>query len=84
VEARFDDKIGGVFGIISGTNVLPAGNFQLGPTGTLTALSDSGTDVQVATAAPAVTTSLDAKLSVPSAQPSGLYAGNVILTFSNA
>jgi predicted Rdx family selenoprotein len=84
VEARFADDIGGLFGLISGTNVLAASNFEMGPTGgSLVALSDSGADVEVATAPGGITTDLDAKLSVPSDQPPGDYAGTVILMFSN-
>ncbi len=62
--------------------MLPASNLELGPTGTLIALSDDGTDVQVATALVGIT-NLDAKLTVPATQPPGAYAGSVILTFSN-
>jgi hypothetical protein len=83
VDARFADSIGGFFGLISGSNVLFASNFAMGPSGgSLVALMDDGTDVQVATAAMG-TTDLDARLSVPADQLPGAYSGNVILTFSN-
>lgn len=82
VEARFTDSIGTTFGLISGANMLPASNFQLGPTGSLVALMDAGTDVQVVTV-PVGTLNLDAKLTVPAGQAPGAYSGNVILTFSN-
>jgi hypothetical protein len=83
VEARFEDSTGSLFGLISGSNVLPASDFQLGPTGSLVSLKIDGTDVEVATA-PVGTTHLNARLSIPSLQPYGSYAGRVILTFSNA
>jgi hypothetical protein len=82
VEARFADSVSPTFGLISGTNVLPASNFQLGPTGSLVSLNNDGTNVQVATAAVGIT-NLDARLSVPTLQPAGAYTGSVILTFSN-
>ncbi len=83
VEARFADSIGGIFGLVSGPDILAAHNFQLGPTGSIVALNDDGSDVQVATA-PVGHTLLDARLSVPATQQPGAYAGSVILTFSNA
>jgi len=84
VDARFADSVSGYFGLISGPNVLFASNFAMGPSGgSLIALMDDGTDVQVATAGVG-TTYLDARLSVPADQPPGAYSGNAILTFSNA
>lgn len=84
VEARFNDSnsIGGVYGLISGFNVLNASSFALGIPGALVPLSSSGFDVQVTIAPPGVTM-MDARLSVPSDQPSGDYSGTVVLTFSN-
>lgn len=81
VQARFNDSIAGVFGLISGANVLNASNFALGIPGALVLLNNTGADVQVATA-PGVT-ALDARLSVPSEQVAGDYNGTVILTFSD-
>jgi hypothetical protein len=88
VEARFADSLGTTFGLIAdfglpSATVLPASNFQLGTPGALVSLNDDGSDVQVATA-PVGITNLDARLSVPTMQPTGAYVGFVILTFSNA
>jgi len=82
VEARFNDSIGGVFGLISGANILNASNFALGLPSSLVPLSSFGADVQVAVAPPGVT-ALDARLGVPNEQAAGDYSGTVILTFSN-
>lgn len=83
VEARFNDSIAGVFGLVSGANVLNATNFALGILGALVPLSSLGTDIQVAVAPPGVT-ALDARLGVPSDAVAGDYSGTVILTFSNS
>lgn len=82
VEARFGDNIGGVFGLVSGANVLNASNFALGVPSALISLNNSGADVQVAVAPPGATV-LDARLGVPSDAVAGDYSGMVILTFSN-
>jgi len=82
VDARFNDSIGGVFGLVSGANMLNAGNFALGLPSSLTPLSSLGADVQVAVAPPGVT-ALDARLGVPNEQAAGDYSGTVVLTFSN-
>ncbi len=82
VEARFNDSIGGVFGLISGANVLNATNFALGLPGSLVPLNNSGANVQVAVAPPGVT-AMDARLGVPSDAIAGDYSGTVVLTFSN-
>ncbi|MCZ7383108.1 MAG: hypothetical protein O8C64_16245 [Candidatus Methanoperedens sp.] len=85
VDARFNDGIGGVYGLVSGSNVLPAGNFSLGNAPiTWTALDNNGNDTRVAIAPGYGTiTILDAKLDVPSTQPGGAYNGTVVLTFGN-
>ncbi len=86
VDARFNDSRGGIYGLVSGINVLPAGNFSLSknPSGSWTALNNSGANVQVAIAQGYGTiTILDAKLDVPSTQPGGAYNGTVVLTFGN-
>jgi hypothetical protein len=83
VEARFNDSIGGVFGLVSGANVLNATNFALGLPSSLVLLNSSGADVQVAVAPPGVT-ALDARLGVPNEQAAGDYTGTVVLTFSNS
>lgn len=82
VEARFNDSIAGIFGLVSGANVLNATNFALGTSGTLAPLNNSGVDMQVAIVPPGVT-AVDARLSVPSVQAAGDYSGMVVLTFSN-
>ena len=82
VEARFNDSISGVFGLISGANLLNATNFALGQSGSLVSLDNTGVDVQIATA-PSGVTALDARLDVPSEQVAGDYSGTVVLTFSN-
>ncbi|VVB87098.1 Cell surface glycoprotein [uncultured archaeon] len=82
VEAHFNDSIGGVFGLVSGANVLNATNFALGIPGVLVPQDNGGTDVQVAVAPPGVT-ALDARLGVPNEQAAGDYSGTVVLTFSN-
>jgi hypothetical protein len=82
VDARFNDSRGGVFGLVSGANVLNATNFALGLPSTLVPLNNTGADVQVAVAPPGVT-ALDARLGVPSEQVAGDYSGTVVLTFSN-
>lgn len=86
VDAKFNDSRGGIYGLVSGINVLPAGNFSLrqAPFGGWTALNNSGTDARVAIAPPNSTiTILDARLFVPLNQPGGAYNGTVILTFGN-
>ncbi|VVB84820.1 Uncharacterised protein [uncultured archaeon] len=83
VEARFNDSIGGVYGLISGANVLNATNFALGFPSALVSLDNNGSDVQVAVAPPGVT-ALNARLGVPNEQVAGDYGGTVILTFSNS
>jgi hypothetical protein len=86
VDARFNDSRGGVYGLVSGANVLNASNFDLRgpPTGIWTALNNSGADVRVATAqAFGTITVLDARLYVPPSQPGGSYSGTVVLTFGN-
>ena len=84
VEARFTTNYKGLFGLLSGTHVLEAKQFEMGPSGgTLVPLSNAGTDVLVAVA-PVGSSNLDAKLTVPSDQATGAYAGTVVLTFSNA
>jgi parallel beta-helix repeat protein len=82
VEARFNDSIGGVFGLVSGVNVLNATNFALGIPSALVPLSSLGADVQVVVAPPGMT-ALDARLAVPNEQAAGDYQGTVVLTFSN-
>ncbi len=86
VDARFSDSRGGVYGLVSGSNVLPAGNFSLrkAPIGSWTALNNGGNDTRVAIAQGYGTiTILDAKLDVPLTQPGGAYNGTVVLTFGN-
>ncbi len=83
VEARFSDSAGDVYGLLNGTNVLNATNFNLGLSGALMPLNITGANVQVAVVPPGVT-ALNAMLSVPFDQPSGDYSGTVILTFSNS
>ncbi len=86
VDARFTDDIGGIFGLISGANVLAASNFELRKDTALTwtALNSSGTDVYVTSAPPSgALTVLDARLTVPEGQPGGAYSGTVVLTFGN-
>ncbi len=83
VEARFNDSIGGVYGLVSSTNVLNATNFALGLPSSLVPLNNSGADVQVAVAPPGVT-AMDARLGVPADAVAGDYSGTVILTFSNS
>lgn len=88
VDARFKDNISGIFGLASGGFVLNASNFAMRETTEnmtpWTPLSDSGTDVRVATASPfGAITVLDARLYVPPTQPAGAYNGTVILTFGN-
>ena len=84
VEARFDASYNSLFGLISGNNdVLSAMNFYLGTTDPLPFLDETGNDVPVATA-PVGFSTLNATLSVPATQAPGNYAGNVILTFSDA
>lgn len=83
VEARFNDSIGGVYGLVSGANVLNATNFAFGLPSALMPLNTSGANVQVAVAPPGVT-ALDARLAVPNEQVAGDYSGTVILTFSNS
>ena len=82
VEARFNDSISGVFGLINGSNLLNATNFALGTSGSLIPMDYNGVDVQVTIAPPGVT-ALDARLGVPSEQVAGDYSGTVVLTFSN-
>ena len=82
VEARFNDSISGVFGLISGANLLNATNFALGQSDSLVSLDNNGTDVQIVTVPQGVTV-LDARLGVPSEQVAGGYSGTVVLTFSN-
>lgn len=83
VEARFNDSRGGVFGLVSGANVLNASNFALGLPSVIVPLSSSGADVQIAVAPPGVT-AMDARLGVPVNAVAGDYSGTVILTFSNS
>jgi cysteine-rich repeat protein len=83
VEARFATSTIVGYGLRSSKSMLLASNFEMGPTGTLVALHNDGTNVPVATV-PVGTLNLDAKLTVPSDQAPGTYDGNVILTFSNA
>lgn len=86
VDARFNDSRSGIYGLVSGLNVLPAGNFTLrqAPFGGWTPLNNSGADVRVAIAPGLGTiTTLDAQLGVPSNQPGGSYSGTVVLTFGN-
>jgi hypothetical protein len=86
VDARFNDSRFGVYGLVSGSNVIGAGNFSLAksPSGNWTALNNSGANVQVAIAPGYGTiTILNAKLSVPTNQTAGAYNGTVILTFGD-
>lgn len=87
VDARFNDSRSGVYGLVSGSNVIGASNFSLAksPSGSWTALNNNGANVQVAIApAFGAITILDARLSVPTNQTAGAYNGTVILTFGNA
>jgi len=86
VDAKINDSRSGIYGLVSGSNVLAAGNFSLrqAPSGGWTALNNGGTDARVAIALPSGTiTILDARLFVPTNQPGGAYNGTVILTFGN-
>jgi len=84
VEARFISGTETGLGMVSGANLVPGHYFQMGPSGgSLVALSDDSTDVEVATIPAGTTGNLDAKLSIPAMQPPGEYAGTVILIFSN-
>lgn len=86
VSAKFNDSRSGVYGLVSGSNVIGAGNFSLAksPSGSWTALNNSGGNVQVAIAPSNGTiTILDARLSVPTNQTAGAYNGTVILTFGD-
>ncbi len=86
VDAKFNDSMCGVYGLVSGSNVLNATNFNLrkAPSGSWTALNNSGADVRVAIASGyGAITILDARLYVPSGQPAGAYNGTVVLTFGN-
>ena len=85
VDARFSDNMFGVYGLVSGSNLLSASNFSLmeSPFGGWTSLNNSGADIRVATTPASGTTILDARLSVPPSQAGGSYSGTVILTFGN-
>ena len=86
VDARLSDNVGGVYGLVSGSNVLGGSNFSLAitNTGSWTSLNDAGSDARVATSPGfGALTILDARLFVPQAQPGGAYSGTVILTFGN-
>jgi hypothetical protein len=86
VEARFATSSGSNFGLISGTDVIPAINFKMGPSESaesLVHLDTGGEDVEVGVVPMGGTLSLDAELTVPSTQSPGVYLGYVILTYSN-
>ena len=86
VDARLSDNVGGVYGLVNGSNIIGASNFSLAKTntGNWTSLNNAGTNARVATAPGfGALTVLDARLFVPQAQPGGAYSGTVILTFGN-
>lgn len=87
VDAKFSTNVSSVYGLVDGSNVLNATNFALNETSvtrTWTDLNNTGADVRIGKALPnSVLTVLDARLSVPSAQPGGTYSGTVVLTFGN-
>ena len=86
IEAKFTtgnvDK-----GLVSGVNDLPASNFELKKVigGTYTALLNNGDNVEITPQLDddSVAYNYDAQLSVPAAQPAGVYSGTVVITWSN-
>lgn len=85
VDARFNDSLFGVYGLVSGSNLLSASNFSLmeSPFGGWNALDNSGADVRIANTPAEGTTVLNARLYVPPSQAAGSYSGTVILIFGN-
>jgi len=70
------------YGLVSGSELISASNFQLGDTNFNT-LNNDGSDVTLTDGVPAASiVTYDAKLQVPSGQAAGSYSGTVQLTFS--
>lgn len=85
VDAKFIGNVSGLHGLISGTNVIGAGNFSLGTNGNETALINDGTNIAlgVNNQVPASgSVDYDAILAVPAGQAVASYTGNVQLTFT--
>lgn len=85
VDAKFTTNVTGFFGLVSGTDVIGAGNFSIGTDGDETALNNAGSDTALGlnNRVPAGSSvDYDAILTVPVSQAVGSYAGNVRLTFT--
>ena len=85
VDAKFIGNVSGLHGLISGTNVIGAGNFSLGTNENETALINDGTNIAlgVNNRVPASgSVDYDAILAVPAGQAVASYTGTVQLTFT--
>ena len=86
VKAKFTSDVGGIYGLVSGTDVIGGSNFSLQADGggTKDALNNAGTDVTLSYQVPADGNdhAYDAWLDVPAMTPDGTYNGNVQITFS--
>jgi hypothetical protein len=85
VDAKLIDNVSGLHGLISGTNVIGAGNFSLGTNENETALINDGTNIAlgVNNRVPASgSVDYDAILTVPAGQAVASYTGTVQLTFT--
>ncbi len=85
VDAKFADSQGGIYGLISGSNVLPGTQFSLKKTAdpAWIPLAATDTDTRVGIAPYGRETMFDAMLNAPATQPAGTYSGTVVLTFAN-
>ena len=85
VDAKFTTNVGGLFGLVSGTDVIGGSNFEIGTDGNEAALNDVGSDTALGpnNQVPAGSSvNYDAILTVPGSQAVGSYTGNVRLTFT--
>jgi hypothetical protein len=85
VDAKFTTNVSGLYGLVSGTDVIGAGNFSIGTDGNEDALNDAGSDTALGlnNQVPAGSSVYyDAILTVPASQAVGSYTGNVRLTFT--
>jgi len=85
VDAKFTTGTATDHGLVSGSNVIPALNFEIGTNNSEVPLNNDGSDkyLGVDNQVPANDfVNYDAKLAVPGAQAGGIYTGTVQLTFT--
>ncbi|MBD3354786.1 hypothetical protein GF361_02265 [Candidatus Woesearchaeota archaeon] len=81
ISAAFTSDVGGVYGLVDATNVIPGTNFQINSVA-LTANTSTTEVVAVGSLGAGADLNVSADLSIPGGQASGSYNGTVQLSWT--